>query len=368
MDYYQDSSSPISSFANGVRGLCKKVSNFISTMEQYTTPTAIKHMESQVKDFIDKSAEEVEHIVNSAHISKALYSDDVSNDLTAATQARAEHPVSVTGEVQDLLNVMLQILPNVVSDLKFARVEISSASGFLQTIFGMLVEKGPPIFTEIVDLLTMVWSVYFGLFAVLQLVMLWYAFWAGGFFGGPSPGDKEDKEEGYDEPQTCAEKCSACCAACCDCLRGCHNLHLCFWSCAIFMEVLTLVAFVVAIVLCILAGIKLLLAIMCTDITFLMQEEVCLGILHDLKSFLKSFNLAWYDGELMDACNSEKLLTCYTIATEMAPSALLCCIGSVLGALLSFQLIVEAGVLHERSTFVQKRRAYLKSLEAEMVS
>lgn len=358
MDYYQDSSSPISSFANGVRGLCKKVSNFINTMQQHSTPTAIKHMESQVTGFINQSADEIYHIINSAHISLTLQSEDDSGDLMAANQASVESSSSVASEVQDLLNVMNQILPNVVGDLKTARVEISTASGFLQTVFGMLVHKGPPIFTTIANLLTMVWIAYFGLFAALQLVMLWYGFWAGGFFGGPEPlpGDAAP-------PASFREKCTACCRSCCKCMKECHNLHLCFWSCAIFLEILTLIAFVVSLLLCILAGVKLLLSIMCNDITFLMEEEVCLGILHSLKTFLKTFDLAWYDGSIQDACNQEKLLTCATIATEMAPSALLCCLGSVAGALLSFQLIVEAGVLHERAVWVDKRRSYLASLE-----
>merc|ERR1719450_406611 len=100
----------------------------------------------------------------------------------------------------------------------------------------------------------------------MTLSVLYYGFWASGWFGGPKA---STVSEDYVPPQTCMERLAVCCTACGNCMTRCHDNNCCFWSVILLMEVLCLVLFIVAIILCILSGVKAFMSAGCAQIYIL---------------------------------------------------------------------------------------------------
>jgi hypothetical protein len=244
---------------------------------------------------------------------------------------------------QLLLSVQLQ-LPGVITNLKDARKQISSVSSTLASIFGTFKDNGPPIFDDISVLYQMIWVAYFAFFASLTCGILLYGFWASGWFGGP----QGSVAETYTPPRTMMERCMVCCRSCNTCMKACHDSHLCFWSFCLLMQVFVLIIFVISIVLCIVTGIKSFLSAGCSQIYLLNDLAICSGMLGNIRTFLLSF-LTSQPHSLDVFCSEASLMTCQLITAKFQSSGLAVMIGSVLSAVLSFLLIIESAILHERA-------------------
>mmetsp|Transcript_21481 Transcript_21481/g.49984 ORF Transcript_21481/g.49984 Transcript_21481/m.49984 type:complete len:1062 (+) Transcript_21481:66-3251(+) len=378
-DYSSESSSPLDSFANKIKGMTKKVATFLDLMEQFATPTAIDRLEQQVLDFASGAAKDVIDFITRAiddNMDKVVASlpDDIISQVNATLArtvsdarqkigvglvqkdsrnsigAREDFNISaVWTDVTLVLTTLQSILPTVVSNLKQARTDVSSFAATLDSIFKTFQSKGPPIFYKIAKLYKMLWVVYFALFAVLTAAVLFYGLWASGWCGGPqSAATVAEDEEDYERPRTFGDRCRACCNCCDACLRGCHDSHLCFWSVVILMEIIVLVLFVVAIVLCLLAGIKAFISSGCAQVYLLGDDSICTGVLGSLRRWLLSF-LTRDTFLITDACQAKTLLTCELIGKKMKTSAIKTTIGSLAASILSFQMIVESAILHERA-------------------
>jgi hypothetical protein len=252
-----------------------------------------------------------------------------------------------TGVFPTMMRTLLALqtqLPGVVTNVKDARRQISSVAATLSTIFGTFKQNGPPIFDDISALYRMIWVAYFGFFGSLTAGILLYGFWASGWFGGP----KASVAESYEPPRTLRERCMVCCRSCNTCLKGCHDSNLCFWSFCLLMQVFVLVIFVISIVLCILTGLKAFIGAGCSQIYLLHDPAICTGMLGNIRGFLLSF-LSSQPFVLDVYCNEASLLTCQLITGHFRTGGLGVVIGSMASALLSFLLILESAILHERA-------------------
>lgn len=264
-------------------------------------------------------------------------------DLTRKIDNAGTSASGVVSTIMTLLTDIQLALPTVVDDLKFARTEVSAIAETLDTIFSNFQSSGPPIFEEISSLYSTLWIVYFVVFAVLTASVLFYGFWASGWFGGPKPSSDGD----YQPPQTCMERMRCCCSSCLSCMRSCHDSNLCFWSFVILLEIIVFVLFIVAIVLCLLGGIKAFISLGCTTIYVVNDETICQGVLSLIGSFLSTFFSGI--GDLATACGDQNLLTCGLIASKTASATMYMILGSLIAAVLSFQMIIETAIMHERA-------------------
>merc|ERR1719359_492147 len=55
-----------------------------------------------------------------------------------------------------------------------------------------------------------IWIVYWFLLTPFTIGILFYSFWANGWFGGPQAGQAKE----YESPRTCGERLSCCWRAC----------------------------------------------------------------------------------------------------------------------------------------------------------
>jgi len=412
-DYTSESSSTLDSFSVQIKNMVKKVQNFISLMETYSTPEGIDRLEQQIRDFSHNAAADILHVMegqidkaidqfmesNSFQDAKSLV-DQVLRTYLGNTSLAQESLLMQTDEVvlQRLgddpdelidrfnlgatwsslrysLSMIGAALPNVVEDLKFARKEVSSVSSTLDSIFATFKDKGPPIFQTVSSLFRTIWVAYFCVFAFLTSSILLYGFWASGFLGGPQAAASVEGEEWYENPQSFRDRCAICCRCCDGCLRGCHDSHLCFWSMIILFQVIVLILFVVSIVLCLLAGIKAFIVAGCSEIYLLGDMDICAGSLGTVRQFLESFLAQDAGGEISVQCESKQLLVCDLIGAKMQNSAIMTVIGSLVAAVLSFQLVVESAVLHERARWrrifdeaAQKDREQNEKVQAEQLA
>lgn len=237
------------------------------------------------------------------------------------------------------MNAFKSILPTVIDDVKFAKKEVSAVASTLDSIFKVFKTKGSPIFQDVASMYSTMWIMYYVLFVTGTLFILFYAFWAYGWFGGP-------KKQG--DPVSRGNCCTKCYDACFSCCGYDQDGKLCFWSCILFAEMVILIMFVVSIVLCILAGVKAFISLGCAQIYVLGDDTVCTSVLTGLRGWMETF---WTDmsSDLNEACEVRTLVTCKAISTKMMSSAMYTVGGAFAAAIFSIQLLFESAILHERS-------------------
>jgi len=280
----------------------------------------------------EEVVEEVSDVSSSIHVS-------ISSEVEA--EALQEAPGSGSGifsTVTSAVSELQTMLPSALSNMKYARTAVSALSSSLTSLFETLDAKGSKTFDQVASLYRTLWVAYFVLFVVLTSLVLFYSLWASGYAGGPQSVSNAD----YEAPKSCWERLQVCCASCSACMKACQDSNLCFWSVALLLEVLVLVLFVVALVLCILAGIKAFMSSGCASIYIMKDDAVCSSTMTTVRSFLDTF---WTeDGlpSLTDMCDKEKLLTCDQLGSAMATSVILMLIGGIMAGVFSYLMIIES--------------------------
>jgi len=269
-------------------------------------------------------------------------------------------------KISSMLSAFQSILPTCIENLKVARKGVSAAGSTLDSTFATLKGKGPKIFSQVAQAYSIIWILYFCLLAPITLSILFYGFWASGWFGGPKPAEGEGTEESYEPPAGFMDKIKTCCGSCCHCITtwcypsGENSGEMCFWSMLLLAQVGVLLLFLVAIVLCILAGVKAFLASGCASIYLVNDPGVCTNTIKLLQGWLATFKV----GDSIDietTCEANNLLMCRELGAKMQTSAMLTSIGGLAGAVFSFQMLVDSAVLHERARMRAKILELTKS-------
>lgn len=369
------SSDAMDSFATQIQGMVKKTQSFISMLSQFSGPAGMANLRQQVQDFAAEGEQQLRDAISQYSLerlhggkhkrSTVLLEAGKPGKSVAMMRTHAEQPVDdameMVGdnwqEIVGLLQTLEAILPDVIENLKLARKEVSAVSATLDSIFSTFKEYGKPIFDKVAQYYALIWIVWFVLLAGFTIGILIYGFWASGYFGGP----KADVDDGYEKPATCWDRLCCCCKACSSCCYKCSGTECCFWSCILSMQVLVLVIFLIAIVLCLLAGVKLFISSTCSAVYVLGDNSICTQTLQIIKRFVPSFD-AGVNIEIERVCARQELMTCAILGKKMKSSAILTSVGAILAAVFSFQLIIESAILHERAKW---RRTLDKMVKGE---
>eukprot|EP00932_Pfiesteria_piscicida_P020792 SRR837773.7598.p1 GENE.SRR837773.7598~~SRR837773.7598.p1 ORF type:complete len:894 (+),score=175.09 SRR837773.7598:220-2682(+) len=271
---------------------------------------------------------------------------------------------AVSGVWNSLVNTLkslMNTLPTAVSTLKSARKEVSKLHSNLNSIFEVFETKGPQVFDTVAWYYKAIWSAYFFLMLPLNLAVLYYGFWACGYFGGPEPLPKEDEPPA---PASWRERCSLCVSSSSRWLQRHHDTTSCFWSVVLFLQIIVLLVLTASIVLCIMAGVKALILAGCQEVYVLTDDVICSETLGNLRSWLGSFEV---DGRALDqVCVDNRLLTCDLIQQKMVTSTILTTAFSLVATVLSLQLIVDSAILHEQARWRRMAtEVYLQEASAE---
>jgi hypothetical protein len=260
-------------------------------------------------------------------------------------------------QIVTLLRKFTKLLPQSTDTLKFVKQETGEVSKIMDSIFKEFENKGPEIFGNVASLWKLIWTLYFLVLLPMSCGILYYGFWASGWFGGPKPIENAEEEGRPQALQTFSDRVMNCCTACCACAHGFHDTQVCFWSCMILFEVVCLLIFVVALVLCIIGGVQSFVVSGCAQVYLLKDEKVCLETVKALRKFVSTFIIGAADIPVEEMCPHHNLLTCELLAENMASSTMYISIFSFLGAVLSFQMIIESACLHTRAAFRRRIEA-----------
>lgn len=347
------SSGTLDSVGTGLGSMIRKVQQVLRMMERYATADGIARLERQARNFVNQSMADVMVVVSSyadAQLDALLCRRaDGNPEMQCKAALSNDHLlVDLSGGFAflfDTMNAMRHVFPGVISSITFARKEVSSVAGFLQTTMEVLGNEAPPLLKSIGQLYKTLWTVYYVVYFLLTAGVLFYGFWANGFFNGP-------KESAPEEPapdRSMAGQARTCFRSCNACLVGCHDHHIVFWSVILIMQILCLVSFLVAALVCIVQAVQAFLSNGCSKIYILGDISVCNTALGTVAKMLPGF------GTSTPECGENHLATCEVILSTFKNSFMTTATCAVLAAVLSYQLIVESAMLHERSRW---RRAW----------
>lgn len=388
--YSSTSSNQLNAFANEIKSFVGKTQSFLTTIMSYSGQKGIDFLDSEITGFVAgaekalvSAIEPTIDAVVSTVIAKvkaieptiggvdpqAIISE-VKVEFASVVSAGAgsqksmamvqldsglpaggakDETMMVFEEIRTLMGDLMSLLPSAVSTVNGARDEVAQVAQVMTAIFEKFGVLAPSLFDDISFAYSALWTVYFIFLLPLTLGTLYYAMWASGWMGGPQAADwQEQSEEEAARPTGFCDRLSTCWTACCICCGSCHDSAMFFWSCIIIYQVIVLVIFIVAIVLCMLNGIKLFFTSSCLEIYMLDQSDMCLSVLNSVKGFISSFVVDPLI-PLEDTCNRKSLLMCELIGAKMQRSMVYTTIFSFVSAILQFQLVIESCVLHERA-------------------
>jgi hypothetical protein len=407
--YSGQSSSPVDAVATQIKGMIKRVQGFLKMLESYATPEGIHRLRLKVENFAIAGEQEVLHVVLAqvnrtldkvaGYVKKAagrvqkeiepyrplineaaktalleFPHDTLADDELAPSAAHhalierlnseflldPEHPGEMLihdgalsevdqipdsvfgafGMIKQMLEAFQSVLPTCIENLKLARTTVNSAQASIHSMFGTFKAQGPPIFYQASKAYDMLWSVYFVLLAFVTLGVLYYGFYTNNISGA------SDAEE----PEGFCAKCTLICESCCFCFNGGFGGECCFWGVLVIAQIGVLLIFLISILLCILAGVKNFVASGCSQIYILGDEQVCTETLKLVQKFMMTFSVGDPAAFHIDqACGANTLMACQELGPKMATSASLTMLGGLLGAVLSFQMLVDVCVNHERA-------------------
>jgi len=330
------SSSALEAFATQIEGLIKKTQGFMNLMGQYQGEQGVAKLRSQVEQFVANGAGDI--------------IGTVKNNSNSAALIQVDQP-AYSGAVQQLSNTLTTVqsaLPPSISNLKLAKKQVSSVAATLNSIFSVFEERGLPLFKQATTAYKTLWVVYFILLVLFTLGILYYGFWASGYCGGPKK-TEDVAEEDHPAPIGFKEKCCVCWRSCCHCLSETSGTDCCFWSCLLLMELLVLLIFLISVVLCLLAGVKVFINSGCGAIFILADEPICTNSMFLLQLWLNTFDAGSPSVPIFEVCEKNHLMLCKIIHGRLHSSVTLTTLFSLLAAILSFQLLVDSAILHERA-------------------
>lgn len=267
--------------------------------------------------------------------------------LQAGSELVDEEEHQVTGLLQDVVQVLHSIehiFPQASKALLFARKEVSMLAKTLDNVFMSFSKSGSEIFDEIESMYTEIWTLYWLMMIPIPIILLFYAFWAGGFMGGPGHLVNTPEDKGM----SCMDSLKACWCLCFS--LCCHKEGvpscMCFWSAAIMWQTLVLFLFIMGAVVSVVSAVQMFVATGCSAVYILGDQTICGGVLGALRAFLETFLSDVKKTDFGDHCVDTNLLTCNLIGDSLRNSAMMTVLGSFLAAFMTFQLLIESARVH----------------------
>jgi len=335
--YSSQSSGAADSVAHVFSKMVKRFQSFLQIQEKFATPRAVDRLEKFVNHTVDFLND------NLTHALEKLEDGDINEDVILDKMKELmEHVSKIWVKAGPALDGFRRSLPKAISGIKGARKEVSAVAKILDTGFTILGAKAPPVFTVSSTLYRTVWIGYFVIFGLLTIGLLFFALHASGFVGKGQP--TPDAMENYQPPSGFTSRLQVCFSGCFSCLSVCDDSQTCFWSFVLLMELLWLLMFVASFALLLVTGVKAFLAAGCAPVYMLGDATVCSQALQLVSGWLEGDSwLGSVSGESPDS-----LLVCNILSQKFGSGILMAALSNVVAAVLTFQLIVDSAMMHER--------------------
>lgn len=325
-------------------------------------------------------------------VASSLQRAEAKAEAQGHVQARlASRKPDIHGTWEEMvtsLSSLTRSLPLAMDTLKGARGEAAKIVKNLRSDFDIFLSRGPAAFDEIARQWRVVWLSYFVFLGLCLGGLAYYTVWALGYWSEAEKVADEMTEEvtrtaterrhSQDEGSldtvapTFQDRLKMAFAACVYFFRPRPDRDLAFWSCILCMTAIALLVFLISVFLCITSGFGRFLMSGCAQVYALGDASICLDVLNGLKRTFRSFNFRSGDEsstrESMeedlpsDVCIRLDLTTCQKIDNEMNQSAMFVTFFGLLGVALTFQVVLDSAMLHQRSRL---RRMKVEELEEE---
>lgn len=354
-----------------------------AAMQKAGTETSLalvsQHLRTSAKEATRPTSEEQ----RAAFISVASHLQRVDAKAVAQghVQARlASRRPDIHGAWEEMvtsLSSLARSLPMAMETLKGARGEASKLVKNLRSDFDVFLSRGPSAFEEISRQWRTVWFLYFVFLGLCLGGLAYYTVWALGFWVEAEKVADQMTEEmtrsaterrtvrrtSQDEEDEVApsaqDRLKMAFAACIYFMRPRPDRDLAFWSCILCMTAIALLVFLISLFLCVTSGFGHFLMSGCAQVYALGDASICLDVLSGLKRTFRSFNFRSGDESASresmeeelpsDVCIRLDLTTCQKIDTEMNQSAMFVTFFGLLGVALTFQVVLDSAMLHQRS-------------------
>eukprot|EP00927_Polykrikos_kofoidii_P006596 TRINITY_DN1266_c0_g1_i1.p1 TRINITY_DN1266_c0_g1~~TRINITY_DN1266_c0_g1_i1.p1 ORF type:complete len:990 (-),score=220.63 TRINITY_DN1266_c0_g1_i1:81-3050(-) len=350
-NYSGMSSTPADAIATQIQGMVKKVQGFMSMLDDYAGEDGMERLRNKTLGFIESAKNELLDVIleqfdMNIDLRREFGSESFGSALTLM-EVSQKQPAPGSGAWLQMI-VMLQqlqaVLPPCIESLKSAREQVAKVTKTIDSAFQTFHDQAPPIFETLALYYKLSFLGYFLLMIIFPLTLLYYAFYAGGYCGGP----KADEIEDYEEPVGCWARICACCSCCGTCIRDCWRGEFCFWSFLILGQLFIVVLFLLSMVFCILAGVEMFIASGCAQIYLLGNESICTETLRVVQRFVMTFDARAPHLKIGQVCGSKDLMVCHHISNRLKNAAIYSASGAILAGFISFYLLIEACVIHER--------------------
>eukprot|EP00927_Polykrikos_kofoidii_P014829 TRINITY_DN1654_c0_g1_i3.p1 TRINITY_DN1654_c0_g1~~TRINITY_DN1654_c0_g1_i3.p1 ORF type:complete len:501 (-),score=96.71 TRINITY_DN1654_c0_g1_i3:81-1520(-) len=377
-NYSGMSSTPADAIATQISSMVKKTQGFLSQLDQYAGEDGMERLRNKTHEFVEMGKVALENMIieqlnktfSVLQQGKGRPAHEVlslAQDRLAESSSQPGSPLGPGSDVWlqmlDMLEQLQAVLPPCVESLKTARREVAKVGETLSNGFETFLDQAPPIFYDIAMYYRYAFIGYFIFMIVFPLGILYYGLYANGYCGGPKFDDIDDDE--YEEPQGCYQKLCACYQCCCTCIRDWWRGEFCFWSFLILGQLFVVILFLLALFFIVLAGIDMFLAAGCEAIYVLNDPKACSETLLTVQKWVKTFTAGAPQFKIEQVCERNLLTTCGLIETKLKSAAIFTAAGSIVAALFSFFLLIQACIIHERTRMLRIIDKLVKQQEKE---
>lgn len=362
-NYSGQSSSALDSTATQVQGMVKKTQAFLALLGEYSGQAGITKLRAKVQMFADNGVAEVTKLITaymSGGVVPAMGGENATENATAsflqveaATGQTPEDSAATWAQVVSTLEALQSVLPTCISNLKMAKTEVGALSQSLNTVFKTLDNKGKEIFDNFADVYSKLWTVYFVLLMLFTFGVLYYGLWAAGCCGKIRDHTTEAFLPDYEPPQTFSDRMRCCWSSCTHCLVHTTETEYCFWSMLMLGQLFVLVLFLVSVLLVVLAGVNMFISSNCSALYVLGDPTVCSETLALIQEWMTTYAPGGDNIPISEVCVAQDLTVCDTMQNKMLMSATMTAVGAILAAVISFQLLIESAISHERARNVR---------------
>lgn len=341
------------------RGVVEHVKSFLDMVEDWATPAGQERLQVQLQNFSKFGFEKF--------ISYMENNFDIKIDRGPLALTEVDQHVRLSNDIDDWLALaekllsINKILPLAATTLTQARQTVSSMSGGLGTRFGLLGDKGGALFETIGAHYEFVFATYCAVFFLTAIWFLFYNFWACGWFGGPCAVSTDLPSA---RPTTLGGRFMSLIDAVHSEIKEANNDHFSFWGMLLFFQTFLLIFYTISNIIVVLTTAYVIVGAGCDAMPLLMHHQPCNSALSALDSWLPSF----LPGRPLSYCTDNELLVCKVMSDGMVLGSKITGFFSLMAVVLTYQLLIDSAVLHERSRWslaLSRRAKELKQISDE---
>mmetsp|Transcript_6360 Transcript_6360/g.17085 ORF Transcript_6360/g.17085 Transcript_6360/m.17085 type:complete len:948 (-) Transcript_6360:43-2886(-) len=342
-DYSTHMSHHVQGLASKIRAVAEKVYSALQFLSRYASDGAVDELMAAFDNFEKLAPQELLDLCN-----RMAGGDEALADRRRLAQN------SSWSRVSRIMRQVESLFPAVIESMEVAQENVAGTSLALSNIMEMMTIKLPDSFSLSARWWKAFWVTYYILFLIVDIVMISWILWVAGMMrsrteeegGEKKPGEEE--YETYQPPRTMGERLKVCLAGCNACLESrLVDRTMLFWSVLLLVELCVFVSFIFTLLLSMLAMVKLFIHSGCNQLYMLGDGVICAEIMVNIKMWLTTFLNRDFLTPLT-VCDKRMLLTCNLISNDLLTSSVFTVVGGFIGSFLTFQVIVESAICHER--------------------